>query len=123
MSEQALIATPSGASSTTGSAVTGTFAVLPSGKTDPTIGKVLPTHTVERAEKPDLEELAQELNRASQSVGRDLRFQVDLDRGNAVLQVIDRETGEIIRQIPHENAAHALRNSGSSSIRLLDAVV
>jgi len=123
MSEQALIATPSGASSTTGSAVTGTFSVLPGGKTDPTIGKLLPTHTVERAEKPDLEEIAQALNKVSRSVGRDLRFEVDLERGKAVLQVIDRETGDIIRQIPHESAAQALRQSGPASIRLLDAVV
>ncbi len=123
MSEQALTAKPSGASSTTGSAVTGTFSVLKGGNAEPTVGKVLPTHTVERVEKPDLEEIAQELNKVSRSVGRDLRFQVDLDRGHAVLQVIDSETGEIIRQIPHEKAANALGQSGSSSIRLLDAVV
>lgn len=120
MSEQALKAPTSGASSTTGTAVTGTFPVLTGGKADPNAGKDLPTVKVER---PDLVKLAQELNTVSRSIGRDLRFQVDLNRGNAVLQVIDSETGEIIRQIPHEKALSTVRDNGTTTIRLFDAVV
>ncbi len=120
MSDQTLNATPSGNSSKTGTAPTGTYPVIESGKNDPALGKELPQVI---AEKPDLEQLAKELNTVSQSIGRDLRFQVDLDRGNAVLQVIDSETGEIIRQIPHESAAQAFGNSGSARIRLIDALV
>jgi len=120
MSEQALKAPPSGTSSVTGTAVTGTYRVVTDGKPDPTVGKKLPEVAVE---KPDLEQLAQELNTASRSIGRDLRFQVDMERGNAVLQVIDSETGEIIRQIPQEKAATALQNTGASSFRLFDALI
>lgn len=120
MSEHALKAPTSGASSITGSAVTGTHQVLTDGKADANAGKILPTVTVE---KPDLVKLAQELNSVSRTIGRDLRFQVDLNRGSAVLQVIDSETGELIRQIPQEKALSTLQSNGTSSIRLFDAVV
>ncbi len=120
MSEQALKAPPSGTSSVTGTAVTGTYRVVTDGKPDPSIGKKLPEVAVE---KPDLEQLAQKLNTANRRIGRDLRFQVDMERGNAVLQVIDSETGELIRQIPQEKAASALQNTGASSFRLIDALI
>ena len=120
MSEQALKAPPSGTSSVTGTAVTGTYRVVTDGKSSATAGKELPD-VVE--EKPDLEQLAQELNTASRSIGRDLRFQVDMERGSAVLQVIDSETGEIIRQIPQDKAAAALQNSGAAAFRLFDALI
>ncbi len=119
MSEQALKAAPSGTSSA-GTAVSGAYPVFVDGKSEPAGGKELPKVTVE---KPDLEELAQQLNSVSRAIGRDLRFQVDLDRGNAVLQVLDSETGEIIRQIPHEKAAIGVGHNGAIQIQLLDELV
>lgn len=120
MSEHALKAAPSGASSVTGNAATGSYPALNSGRNNVGAGKALPVVAVE---KPDMERLAKDLNIARRSIGNDLRFQVDLDRGHAVLQVVDHETGEIIRQIPQEKAAVTLGENGSMSIRLVDELV
>lgn len=108
------------------SATTGQFPALtsqpavPGGKEKPDTGKQMP---VAEVRKPDLAVLAEQLNLASQSVGRDLRFEVNLDSRRAVIQVLDRETGEIIRQIPPEKAKVYLAEGGSLALRLLDASV
>lgn len=108
------------------SATTGQYPVLKAaaipqaGKEPPEDGKSVPEV---RASKPDLEKLAEKLNVASLSVGRDLRFEVDLNSRRAVIQVLDSETGEIIRQIPPEKADVYLSEAGAVSLRLLDASV
>lgn len=123
MSEQALKSVASG---------TGTYAVLSDrpqdvqgGKPNPAIGKNLPESKPESDQKrgPDLEHLARQLNLASRSIGRELRFRVDLQSGHSVIQVLDRETGEIIRQIPGEQASASLSSSAGSAIRLFDELV
>lgn len=106
---------------------TGTFQVLPpkaeqvpaSGKSAPESGKESP---VPAKEKPDLEALAARLNVASQSIGRDLRFKVDMNSGRSVIQVLDRDTGEIIREIPPEKAQISVSGSGEMVLRLYDAM-
>jgi FlaG protein len=120
MSEQALEAMPSGTSSKTGDVVSGRLPLLAGGKADSGTGNKLPVIV---AGRPDMARLAQELNAASRNMGNDLRFHVDLDEGPAVLLVIDRETGEIIRQIPQEKATLALSGNGSVQIRLMDDLV
>ncbi len=70
--------------------------------------------------KPDLEKLTAKLNLASETIGRDLRFQVDMESGRSVIQVLDRETGEIIRQIPPEKAEVTLTSNGFVELRLYD---
>ncbi len=89
-----------------------------SGKQAAVAGKNVPENT-----RPDTERLVQELNVASQSIGRDLRFEVDLENGRSVIQVLDRETGEIIRQIPPENAKTYVSDIGDVALRLYDARV
>lgn len=120
MSEQALKIASFGAGSATASAATGRYPVLGGGKPGRATGKTLPEVT---AQKPDLERIAQKLNIVSRSVGRDLRFQVDLDKGVAVIQVLDRDTGEIIRQIPQEKAGLVFTGNGVMQIRLFDEMV
>jgi len=108
------------------SAATGSFPALKmpadtedkGGNTTATAGKNVPVK-----EQPDMEVLAQKLNLATQSIGRDLRFQVDLEKGRSVIQVLDRETGEIIRQIPPENAKTYVSDMGDVALRLYDALV
>lgn len=122
MSEQALKSIASG---------TGTFAIVKdrvrdampvgSGKAEFRTGNPLPAAKTES--RPNLERLAQQLNMASQSIGRDLRFQVDLESGRSVIQVLDRETGEIIRQIPAEKVAASLNGSTVSGFSLYDELV
>ncbi len=109
--------------------VTGTFRQLPAqtagsystngnDKTAP--GKDMPA--VEQR-KPDVEELAKKLNVATQSIGRDLRFEVNMDSGRSVIQVLDRETGEVIRQIPPEKASLYRSSDGAVALRLYDEQV
>lgn len=110
------------------SSATGTFAALrptadPSaeaGNRSPDTGKNVPV--MERS-SPDMEALAQKLNLAIQSIGRDLRFEVDMESGRSVIQVLDRETGEIIRQIPPEKADIYMSDGGAVALRLYDARV
>ncbi len=89
------------------------------GNADRETGKPLPVEI----RKPDLERVAEQLNMSSQSIGRDLRFEVNLDSGRSVIQVLDRETGEIIRQIPPEKVSPYLRENGALELRLYDELV
>ncbi|AFU97674.2 flagellar protein FlaG [Simiduia agarivorans] len=89
----------------TGSASSKGAAGAPSRET----GKQLP---VEQPEKPqaevkpqpevDLREAVADMNDYIQSVQRDLHFAVDEDLDQTVIKVVDRDTGELIRQIPEE---------------------
>ncbi len=108
------------------SAATGTYAVLrPSGEPVSRGGKQTAEagKNVPEQSQLDVEKLVQELNVATQSIGRDLRFQVDLENGRSIIQVLDRETGEIVRQIPPENAKTYLSEIGDVALRLYDARV
>lgn len=104
---------------------TGTFPVIrpttpdtgAGGKSAPQNGNDLPAKQIDDA---DLEALAAKLNIQSQSIGRDLRFKVDMDSGKSVIQVLDRETGEIIREIPPEKAEVSLSVNGDMRLRLYD---
>ena len=120
MSEQAVKLSLSGTSSATGGAATGNYPALFSGKAEPAAGKELPVVAVA---KEDMERLVQDLNTTSRSIGRDLHFQVDMDIGYAIIEVLDSETGEVIRQIPQDKVALDLNNNGSVQIRLFDDLV
>ncbi len=108
---------------------TGTFRVLEmsrpqaapaAGGNEPApAGKVLPVEIP----KADLGALAKQLNDAARNIGRDLRFEVNLESGRSVIQVLDRETGEIIRQIPPEKVTPYLKENGALEVRLYDEVV
>lgn len=43
-----------------------------------------------------------------------------MESGRSVIQVLDRETGEIIRQIPPEKAEVTLTSNGFVELRLYD---
>lgn len=109
--------------------VTGTFRQLPAqvaGGPSKTGNEAARSgNNVPVAEKPqaDIEALAKKLNVASRSIGRDLRFEVNMDSGSSVIQVLDRETGEVIRQIPPEKASLYHSTSGAVALRLYDEQV
>ncbi len=86
-------------------------------------GKSLPSDV--RTERPAQQEAAQEqrevrtqrveraveqLNDYVQSFQRDLKFSLDEDLGRTVVSVVDRNTQEVIRQIPNETALQLARN-------------
>ena len=69
----------------------------------------LRTDSAERLEQQqaELKEALAELNRRSTSVSPSLQFEQDQERGITVIKVIDRDTGEIIRQLPPEAVTRA----------------
>ena len=82
------------------------------GATSRETGKISP---VEQPEQPQqakkvelphepvvLQEVVADMNDYIQSVQRDLHFAVDEDLDQTVIKVMDRDTGELIRQIPEE---------------------
>lgn len=73
-------------------------------------GKELP-QKAEKAEMKfdDLEDVVRDLNQHIQQVQRELQFSVDKDSGRTVITVMDKETQQVIRQIPGEEALHFAR--------------
>jgi uncharacterized FlaG/YvyC family protein len=67
-----------------------------------------------------LEAVARELERRIRVIGRALHFEVNLDGGQAVIQVLDRETGEVIRRIPREKLSPFMAANRSTDLRLFD---
>jgi flagellar protein FlaG len=66
--------------------------------------------TSEPAQSQLTEEVVNELNDAIMGVRRELRFSIDEDSGRAVVQVMDSETGETIRQLPSEEVLAVSRH-------------
>lgn len=50
----------------------------------------------------DIAEAAEEFAQLAQSLNRDLRFNVESELDTPIIRVIDRSSGEMIRQIPTE---------------------
>jgi flagellar protein FlaG len=64
-----------------------------------------PQGQAEAAGPPDEEILSgtvSDLNKLAQQMHRELRFSVDDESGEMVVKVIDKETDEVLRQIPSE---------------------
>lgn len=69
----------------------------------------------------DITKAVNYLNDYIQSYRRDLQFSVDDDSGRIVVKVIDKETREIIRQIPSEEALALAKRIEQSNGMLLQA--
>ncbi|WP_369602162.1 flagellar protein FlaG [Hahella sp. SMD15-11] len=61
-------------------------------------------------ERQALKEAVSHLNEYVQTVQRDLKFELDDASGKTVVTVVDRQTQEVIRQIPDEVALRLARN-------------
>jgi flagellar protein FlaG len=57
-----------------------------------------------------LNEAVSQLNDFVQTVQRDLQFEVDNERGETIVRVVDQQTQEVIRQIPNEVALRLAEN-------------
>ena len=57
-----------------------------------------------KEEKPDdsIEGAVSDLNNLAQQMRRELQFSVEEESGELVVKVIDKETDEVVRQIPSE---------------------
>lgn len=58
-------------------------------------------------QQAELDAALAELNRRSTSVSPSLQFEQDEERGVTVIKVINRDTGEVIRQLPPEAVTRA----------------
>lgn len=58
---------------------------------------------------PDARSLQRFLDESS--AGTQLRFRVDTDAGRVVVQVLDAQSGDVLRQIPREEALQLARDS------------
>jgi len=92
----------------------------------PSSGKELPMSDTSKVapdpESADIEQAVTEINEYIQSIQRDLHFSVDEDSGLTVVRVRDKESGELIRQIPEDiflSLAHNLKEN--QAINLFDA--
>ena len=59
--------------------------------------------------QPDVRSLQRFLDNAT--AGTQLRFRVDTDVGRVVVQVLDIQSGEVVRQIPREEALKLARDA------------
>ncbi len=92
----------------------------------PPSGKELPIQdensVSEEAKKIDIEQAVTEINDYVQSVQRDLHFSVDEDSGLTIIRVRDKESGELIRQIPEDIFLSLAQNlKDNQPIHLFDA--
>ena len=74
--------------------------------------------------REQVRDAVQQLNDYAQSVQRTLNFHYDEDAERAVVQVIDRETNELVRQIPDVQAVEMARKLNTEDqVTLLDVKV
>lgn len=70
-----------------------------------------------------IENTASRLNKAVQSIERDLQFSVDDNSGETIITVMDKATKEVIRQIPTEEVIAIRENIESLKGILFSAEV
>jgi len=96
--------------------------VAADGKLPPQGGKNRPAATF-AARAAELDSLIDELNRASESIGRSIRFRMNPEATTPIIQVLDRDTGKIIRQIPADQGAVLASNLDNLSLQGIDDLV
>ena len=92
-------------------------------KAGPAVSAVAAPKAAQRDLRHTVQAVAQQLEDYLRRSGRDLSFRVDEAAGATVVTVRDASTGEIIRQMPSEEALHLLRRLNEGSATLLDRMV
>lgn len=84
--------------------------------TTPVIAPVAPVTAVDNAalqpKERDLQEAIALLNVNVKAWSTHLKFEIDDEAGRVVVQVVDAQTGEVVRQIPSEEAIEMSRSLG-----------
>lgn len=76
------------------------------------------------AMRDGIDEAVSQLNDYAQNVQRDLQFEVDSERGETIVRVVDQQTQKVIRQIPDELALRLAENlQQDEPLTLLDIKV
>lgn len=86
----------------------------PGGKDLPPVDANLPP-----LNEVDVQEAVQKLNEYVQNTSRTLDFQVDEDSGKTIVRVFDKDSEELIRQIPGELALELARKLNEEEPSLL----
>jgi len=71
-------------------------------------------------EVPKIESVTKQIDSFLRSFGRSINFRVDPGSGEMVVSVIDATTGEIIRQVPGEEALRLAQRIEDSLSAMLD---
>lgn len=79
--------------------------------------KQAPSEVIKDMPREELDETITQLNDSLQNVQRNLEFSIDKEIGQIVINVKDRETDEIIRQIPSEEVLELAKNLHAASER------
>jgi flagellar protein FlaG len=74
----------------------------------------------EQVRRRDAEANAQKLQALTQNLRRELKFQVAGD-GRTIIEVLDADTGDVIRTIPPEEQSRVLRALEQGDVSLLDS--
>lgn len=70
-------------------------------------------------EVPKIESVTKQIDSFLRSIGRTINFRVDPGSGRTIVSVLDATTGEVIRQVPGEDAlklAQSIENSLSAFV-------
>jgi flagellar protein FlaG len=76
-----------------------------------------PAHPIE---VPKIESVTKQIDSFLRSFGRTINFRVDPASGQMVVSVLDANTGEVIRQVPGEEALQLAQRIEDSLSALLD---
>ena len=77
-----------------------------------------------RQAKPNVEEVreaAKNISASLEAIPSDLQFEVDNDAGEVIVKMINRQTKEVIRQIPSETAIEIAKSLNNLAGRLVSA--
>ena len=74
----------------------------PTGNTGRTRDSSASSQALSSLDRENAAKLAEDLNQMVQQVSRQLHFKVDSESGKTLIQVVDKSTGEMLRQIPSE---------------------
>ena len=78
---------------------------------------IVNTLDVKEMPREELDDTISQLNDSLQNVQRNLEFSVDKDAGRIVINVKDKETDEVVRQIPSEEVLELAKNLHAASER------
>ncbi|MGO2331613.1 MAG: flagellar protein FlaG [Pseudoalteromonas nigrifaciens] len=79
--------------------------------------------TAQPLEREQLEKMAQQLQGFMGEMNRSLQFQVDEDSGRDVIKVLDKDTGDIIKQYPSEEVLNLVSKLSETAGLLIDHTV
>lgn len=87
----------------------------------PLVDSVAEVTASKDSDSKKLKAAVQEIEKFVQSVKRNLEFSIDETSGKVVVKVIASETGEVVRQIPSEEALKLADNLSNASSVLFNA--